>query len=169
MSMSVGVLVSLEEYLNTSYSPDREYVDGVVLERHVGERPHSLLQKNIVISLQTRHPGIFVWPEQRVRTIRNRARIPDVCVTLDDPNIDVFDTPPFICTEILSRRDEMSHILEKLEEYHSFGEPHIWVFDPRRRKAYVYGGGKLEEHRGDALTTDNPQISLPLEDVFRNL
>jgi hypothetical protein len=46
------VMVSLEEYLNTAYSPDREYVDGVVVERHVGERPHSLVQSNIVFSLR---------------------------------------------------------------------------------------------------------------------
>jgi hypothetical protein len=31
-------LVSLQEYLDTDYSPDREYVDGVVVERSVGER-----------------------------------------------------------------------------------------------------------------------------------
>jgi Uma2 family endonuclease len=169
MSMSAGALVSLEEYLNTSYSPDREYVDAVAVERNVGERPHSLVLGNIVFALQAHNPEIFVWPAQRVRTIANRTRIPDVCVTLEVPIPDVFDTPPFICIEILSRRDEMSRILEKLEEYQTFGVPHIWVFDPRRRKAYVCGGGKLEEHRGDALTTDNPQISLPLEDVFRNL
>jgi len=34
-------MVSLEHYLDTSYSPDREFVDGVVVERDVGERPHS--------------------------------------------------------------------------------------------------------------------------------
>ena len=39
------ILVSLEEYLDTAYSPDREYVDGAIVERHVGERPHSLAQK----------------------------------------------------------------------------------------------------------------------------
>ena len=32
-------LVSLAEYLDTAYSPDREYVDGVVVERHLGEGP----------------------------------------------------------------------------------------------------------------------------------
>jgi hypothetical protein len=32
-------LVSLQEYLDTAYSPDREYVDGVVVERQAGERP----------------------------------------------------------------------------------------------------------------------------------
>src|SRR5437870_4091833 len=35
-------LVSVEEYLNTSYEgPDREYVDGRIVERNVGERSHS--------------------------------------------------------------------------------------------------------------------------------
>ena len=43
MDMS-ALLVSLEEYLDTAYSPDREYVDGAIVERHVGERRHSLVQ-----------------------------------------------------------------------------------------------------------------------------
>jgi hypothetical protein len=78
--MSIG-LVPLEEYLNTSYSPDREYVDGIVVERNVGDRPHSMVQKNVTIDLQTRHPAIYVWPEQRIRTVVDRrSRVPDVCV-----------------------------------------------------------------------------------------
>jgi hypothetical protein len=32
--------VPVEEYLNTSYDPDREYVDGQLVERHVGEHFH---------------------------------------------------------------------------------------------------------------------------------
>lgn len=39
-------LVSVEEYLNTSYeNGDREYVDGVIVERNFGTIPHSLLQR----------------------------------------------------------------------------------------------------------------------------
>ncbi len=30
--MQASTTVSVEEYLSTSYSPDREYVDGLVLE-----------------------------------------------------------------------------------------------------------------------------------------
>ena len=32
-----AVLAPIEEYLETDYSPDREFVDGTVVERHVGE------------------------------------------------------------------------------------------------------------------------------------
>ena len=42
--MTTGTLVSVEEYLNTSYSPDCDYVDGEVLERNWGEWNHSELQ-----------------------------------------------------------------------------------------------------------------------------
>jgi Uma2 family endonuclease len=162
------VLVSLEEYLNTAYSPDREYVDGIVVERNVGERPHSLVQKNIVIFLQTRNPQIFVWPEQRVRTIPNRrSRIPDVRVTAEDPGTDVFETAPLIVVEILSRPDEMSDVLEKLDEYRAFGVPHVWVIDLRRKKAFTYEGGGLRELEAEALTAG--EIHLPLAEIFRGL
>ena len=34
--MGASVLVSEQEYLTTSYGPDREYDDGELLERNVG-------------------------------------------------------------------------------------------------------------------------------------
>ena len=42
--MDTTVLVTEEEYLSTSYEPDCEYEDGVLIERNVGERDHSWLQ-----------------------------------------------------------------------------------------------------------------------------
>ena len=47
------------------------------------------------------------------------------------------------------------------------GVPHIWVADPGRRKAYVYrNGGLIAVER---LETEDPQISLPLDEVFYDL
>ena len=42
--MSVQTPVPIEEYLNTSYSPDREYRDGILVERNVGKKSHAWLQ-----------------------------------------------------------------------------------------------------------------------------
>jgi hypothetical protein len=42
--MSTATAVSLKEYLNTSYRPDCDYLDGELLERNVGEVDHSRLQ-----------------------------------------------------------------------------------------------------------------------------
>jgi Uma2 family endonuclease len=167
MSMTAA-LTAIEEYLETDYSPDREFVDGRVVERHVGEQPHSITQSNVLYSLRRNYPRLFILPEQRVRTRANRCRIPDVCVALQKSPTDVFETPPLICIEILSRRDEISNVLEKLEEYAAAGVRYIWAVDPRRKKAFSYDGA-LREVTGAFTTTDEPLIELPLADVFLNL
>jgi Uma2 family endonuclease len=168
MSMN-AVLSPIEEYLYTAYSPDREFVDGAVVERHVGEKPHSWTQGNVYYSLRSRYPQLFIWLEQRVRTTTNRYRIPDVCVTAQEPSTDVLETPPPICIEILSRHDEMSDVLEKLEEYAAAGVRYIWVVDPRRKKAFFYDGGLREATSGVLVTADAPVVELPLADVFREI
>ena len=63
------MLVPLEEYLRTTYRPDRDYVDGEVLERNLGERDHSELQREFILYLCARAKrwGIHVFPEQRVQ------------------------------------------------------------------------------------------------------
>ncbi len=45
--MASATLISVEQYLRTSYSPDREYLDGRVVERNLGEKDHSILQTEI--------------------------------------------------------------------------------------------------------------------------
>ena len=48
-SMPVTELITVEEYLSTDYSPDCDFVDGVLEDRHVGERDHSDLQRTLII------------------------------------------------------------------------------------------------------------------------
>jgi Uma2 family endonuclease len=160
--------ITIEEYLDTSYQDgDREFLDGVVVERNLGERPHSMVQGNIVAYFRSHFPHLFVWPEQRILTLgTRRARVPDICVTTADPRIDVFQAPPFIVIEILSKRDEPVDVLEKVAEYHTFGVPHIWVIDPRRKKAFQHDQGFPKEVGAAFQAAD---VELPLEAVFQGL
>ena len=41
-------LWTVREYLRTSWSPDREFVDGRIEERNLGEKEHSILQRRCV-------------------------------------------------------------------------------------------------------------------------
>jgi hypothetical protein len=52
--MSTQTLVSVAEYLSTSFRPDREYLDGLILERAMGERGHSRLQ-SLLCAFLIRH------------------------------------------------------------------------------------------------------------------
>jgi Uma2 family endonuclease len=160
-------LASLEEYLSTSYSPDREYVDGVVVERNWGEKSHSKIQRNLILLLSRKYPELHVWPELRMRTRGTRHRIPDVCVTLDEPGTEVLQEPPFLTIEILSADDRMSAVLEKLQEYESVGVPNIWLIDPRLQQAYYFQDGDLHESEGDSLTTTGEvRAELRLDEIF---
>jgi Uma2 family endonuclease len=167
--MGAGVVMSVEEYLHTACSPDWEYVDGAIVERHVGEIPHGIVQSNIVFTLRQRYPGLRVWPEVRVPTINGRWPVPDVLVVADRPRTAVLETPPLIVVEILSVFDEMSSVIEKLEEYRSIGVINIWVLDPRRNRAYTFDHRGLEEVRGSELIALDGDIRLDLAEVFHDL
>ena len=164
-----GALVTLEQYLTTSYSPEREYVDGALREIHGGEAPHSKVQLNLVLAFDRMRPALHIWPKQRLRTGPSRVRVPDLCITLEDPRSPIFEGPPFVCIEIVSARDAAGDLLEKLEEYAAMGARHVWVVDPPRRKAYAYREGALEEVAGGQFETREPQILLPLAEVFYGL
>jgi len=57
-------LVSVEEYLSTSYPDgDCEYVDGQIVERNLGEIDHGDLQTRILFHLAAHHPiSGALWP-----------------------------------------------------------------------------------------------------------
>lgn len=160
-------MVSVHEYLSTSYSPDCDYVDGVLLERNVGEKDHSKLQVRLTLFFGQRGAewGVSVFTEQRVQVKKDRFRIPDVCVVRDpEPDEQIFTSPPFICIEILSKDDRMSEIQEKVSDYLSFGVPHVWILDPKTRKAWrCTGQGMLESTE---LRTLEPAIVLPVDSLF---
>jgi hypothetical protein len=71
--------VSIEEYLNTSYRPDCDYVDGEVRERNVGEWDHSRMQSRLLVYLSVHEEewGIAAVVEQRVQVRPDRYRVPD--------------------------------------------------------------------------------------------
>src|ERR1044071_9455982 len=137
--MASRTLISVEEYLRTSYRPDCDYVDGEVLERNIGEKSHAKLQKAILSHLSAREKelGIWVIQEQRVQVSAKRFRIPDICVTLGEPNEEILRKPPFIRIEILSPEDRWSRIEQRLDDYLAMGVPYAWVLDPATKSAYT--------------------------------
>ena len=167
MAMGVETLISVEEYLHTSYDPDVEYVDGVLVERNVGDYLHSLVQSNIIFALRSKYPNIKAVPELRGKVNPTRYRLPDVTVLLSAPRTKVLLEAAFIAIEILSEDDRMSLVIEKLKEYAAIGTPHIWVFDPRVRLMFTFQSNSLREVEGDTIATDEPRLELTRAEVFQ--
>ena len=170
--MAATSLVSVAEYVSTSYSPDREYLDGVVVERNVGELAHSTVQRELTIFLGVRSKefGIWVYPEQRVQVTPTRYRVPDLCVVAGPkPKEQIFTTPPFLCIEILSKDDRAGETQEKIDDYLAFGVPYVWVVDPERRRAYIHTAAGSREAKDGVLRTESPDITVPLAEIFAEL
>lgn len=167
---ALPALVSVDEYLRTVYKPDCDYVDGVVLERNVGEKSHAELQFTILLYLREhrREWGIYAIHETRVQISPTRFRVPDVCVFAGpEPQEQIFTQPPFLCIEILSPEDRMSRMQARIDDYLGFGVRYVWVIDPKSRRAWAYTPGAIREIRDGDLRTENPDIVVPLVDLFR--
>jgi hypothetical protein len=82
--MSAATLVSLQEYLTTTYHPDRDYVDGALLKRNVGQKDHSKLRGEVFAWFRSgrQQLRLAVFPEHQVTP--GRYRVPDICVVLGD-------------------------------------------------------------------------------------
>jgi Uma2 family endonuclease len=164
--------VSVREYLRTSYSPDCEYVDGRIVERNVGEKEHSLLQKyfTLLFGFKEAAWGVVVYPELRTQVARAKFRIPDVLVVRAGVEFEhVLDQPPLIAIEILSPRDTLSGLQEKIDEYLEFETEHIWIFDPIRRLAWTADRGGLHLVNEDVLAVAETPIRVVVGEVFATL
>ncbi len=168
--MSSRTLISVEEYLASSYRPDCDYVDGHIEERNLGERTHSRIQHRLDVWLAPYEKtlGIEVLPEVRVQVKATRFRIPDVCLVLGDPGEEILTKPPFLCIEILSPEDRMSRMEERVGEYLAMGVPYVWVLDPQTKRTYAATQTEeLHEVTDSVLRTANPVLEVPLAEIFR--
>jgi Uma2 family endonuclease len=160
--------VSLNEYLETSYRPDCDYLEGDLLERNVGEWDHSRLQMLLSRYLSNREKrwGILVVPEQRVQVKAKRFRVPDITVLKGSrPEGGIIKEPPFLCIEILSRSDRVDEMQDRIGDYLSFGVRYVWVINPRTRHAYIHTAEEIREVKDGVLTTRDPDIAVSLSQI----
>jgi Uma2 family endonuclease len=141
-------LVSVDDYLEASYPDgDREYLDGVVVERNVGTPGHSALQKILIVHLAAFERGlkIAVRPECRTRIAETRYRVPDVLV-MERPfrqTERVVLDAPLLIVEIVSLDDKHTETLRRFREYEKLGIRYIVQMDPEDRTTYTFVSGSL--------------------------
>jgi Uma2 family endonuclease len=170
--MKTAALIPVEEYLRTMYDPDRDYVDGEVLERNLGELDHSDLQGEFVYYFRARRRTwkTYAFVEQRVQVSRTRFRIPDVCVVVGaKPTEPILRTPPFICIEVLSPKDRMARVQDRIDDYLNFGVRYVWVINPENRRVWVYTHEGSTEVKDEILRTEDPSLIVSLTAVFAGL
>jgi Uma2 family endonuclease len=168
--MAATTQVALSDYLQTTYRPDVEYVDGELRERNVGKTDHARVQA-LLAAWFVAHEGdwsILVTTEQRMRVSADRVRIPDV--TLVRPGAlseDVLSAPPLCVIEILSPDDSYSGTWEKAQDYRKMGIENIWLIDPTTRSGQASTAEGWRETQ--EFTISGTPVQLSLEYLFSRL
>jgi Uma2 family endonuclease len=165
--MATTQLVSVHEYLHTSYEYDAEYVEGKIVERPLPKTPHSNLQAYLAgVLFPYRAAGFRTLTEQRIQTVPEpnaHFRIPDVCVTVGRPSEDILTAPPLLCVEILSPDDSALELRTKLDEYLEFGVQFVWVIDPISLHGEIYTVASITRVTDGCFTAG--EISVDLKDA----
>lgn len=168
--MSSTTSISVSEYLHSSYSPDRDYVDGRVEERNVGEHDHAAVQAALILWFGQRQDewNIEVLPEQRIRISATKFRVPDIClVSLDQPVEQILTKPPLACIEILSPEDTLRRMQERINDYRGFGVANVWVLDPVTQRGYdCQSSGFLD---ATEFSIPGTPIRLSLSELFARI
>jgi len=165
-------LVTVEEYLHTSYRPDCDYVDGRVEERNVGEHDHGYLQTLLVVLFMNNREawGVRAVTDVRTQVSPTRFRVPDVSVLrADSPKERIITHPPLIAIEILSPEDRLSLFQARIDDYLAFGVENVWIFDPETRKAWTADGEGLHLVQSGELTVPGLPIRVVLSELFAEL
>ena len=169
LGMAAGTLISLEQYLHTAYHPDREYRDGVLLERHAGDLAHALLEAALASYLRRRRKQwqIQVYTELRLRARENWYPIPDVCVyALPAPQERFPSTMPLLWIEILSAADRMVDVWEKAGGFVQCGSPYVWIINPNTLESELRTLAGVTQIQDKTLRLPDCPIQVPLLDVM---
>ncbi len=167
--MATATTLSIAEYLETNYRPDREYVDGELRERNVGKWEHARVQW-LLAGWFLNHEmqwGVIGSTGQRVQVSKSRVRIPDLVVLRPGPQPDILVEPPLLVIEILSPDDSYSDTQERAQDYLTMGVPTLWIIDPKTRTGRMCSGtGWIAAERLEVTGTD---LYVDLPAVFNGI
>ena len=171
---TTAAFVSLDEYLNTSYEPDMEFVDGVLVERNVGTPKHGRLQIIVgsYFEKYRKSHRIYAFGDTRLRVAVGRHRIPDLLV-LEPPFQEgkTITDVPVITIEIKSPGDSFDDIVDKCFEYEALGVRNILGVDPDKRRAWLFEQNNLRLLTGNSVPLNLSQTTLdfPFAEMFAEL
>jgi Uma2 family endonuclease len=150
-------LVSVEEYLKSSWHPDMEFVDGVLLERNLHTPPRNA------------HPSAS---RVSIKVSPTRCCVPDIIVAGTSVTLSsqACEGVPPIVVEILSPEDRLGEVVHRFKDYAGLGVLQSLLLDPVERVAYSFHHGSLAEGHITSLDLpDGRSIPFPTQQLIAEL
>jgi Uma2 family endonuclease len=167
--MASATQIPVSEYLDTTFRPDREYVDGEVRERNVGKWEHARIQWLLAHWFGNHELtwNVIGSTEQRVRVSPTRVRVPDLVVLRPGPQPDILTQPPLLVIEILLPDDSYSDLQERCQDYRQMGVETVWIIDPKTRSGRMCSGAEWVE--AERLEVSGSSIYVRLDELFSQI
>ncbi|MBM3785186.1 MAG: Uma2 family endonuclease [Acidobacteria bacterium] len=165
--VATTVLVPVAEYLGQVFHPDREFLEGVLVERNTGEVDHSDVQTALAALLRAEKRSFWAGVEVRVQVKAERFRIPDVTIVRGTkPRTRIITSPPEVAVEVLSPEDRAGDLRHKIDDYLAFGIPCVWVIDPAGGRGWIHADGGSREAKDGVLRNLAGDLEVPLAALF---
>jgi Uma2 family endonuclease len=163
-------LISAEDFLDMPESVGAELVDGEIVEVPMGSMSSwiggllytSMLQFVLANNLGRVFPqenGMAIWPSNpyRVRkpdlTFVRKGRLPGGL-----PPSGWLTVVPDLVVEVVSPRDRVEDLEQKLLEYREAGIPLVWVIFPATRSAHVLAAARPRAEVAPNGTLDGEEV-----------
>ena len=166
-------IVSVDEYLNTSYEPDVEYVDGVLVEKGMPTIAHNFLGRLLLFWFaQYEAPFRFtVMYDVRTQIIeRHRYRLPDIMLCPEPlPKGSLVNVVPWAVIEIVSPDDTIHKTRARFLDYSHLGVRHVLQMDPEDHVAHRFDNGSMIQTQFQSLGLPTGEVPFDSEELFRRL
>lgn len=139
--MASKAFVTPQQYLATHFEREPELVHGELRERPLPTKSHGRTQQRLAVLLDRLG---YCCTEVRMRLAEDSYRIPDVALFEGvGPPDEVPSEPPLLVVEVSSPDDRLHDLLEKFEQYKTWGVPNIWLIEPELKRLFLFQGGLL--------------------------
>ncbi len=159
--------VSVEEYLEATYDPDCEYIDGRLIRRTPAGEKYKYVKKRLLAYFREFEDACNTraLEDQRIcildTTRAQRYRIADVClVRRPHQRALVLRRPPLVAIEILRPYEGTGALLARLSDFLRIGIPHIWAVDVDDASWFTVSQRGLHQVTGQLLAI--PELSLTI-------
>ncbi len=136
----MAVPTSIEQYLNTSYRPDVEFIEGDLRERSATPWSHSRLL-TLAGSWFGQHEeewDILTGLNARIRVSLSRVRLTDLVIVVPAAYPPALVEPPLIVIEVLAENDSNAEVEQRVLDYQLMGIRNVWIINSKIGHGQVF-------------------------------
>jgi len=70
-----------------------------------------------------------------------------------------------LCIEILSPRDRVMEMQDRIRDYVAFGVRYVWLINPKTGLAFIHTADGVQKVKNGILSTKDPDIQVDLNEL----